>query len=242
MNPAERDAVGAFLGPLLDALERITWVQRHLHPPAASRLAAALEPGPGELTAALTSLRAHAWPDDLGFVRDRLVAVAQQTLDLLGAFVEAARSPGDAMGLYRALRRLAGIQEALYPLAPVLSPVSRWFLEPARREDDALVAALREAARREDDPRVGVLHADHERGRRGGFSLYVPELLDLRSARPLVVALHGGHGHGRDFLWSWLREARSRGALVLAPTSRDRTWSIMGGLDVDAEPLRGMVE
>jgi dienelactone hydrolase len=29
--------------------------------------------------------------------------------------------------------------------------------------------------------------------------------------------------------------------LVLAPTARDRTWSIMGGPDVDAEPLREMV-
>jgi len=29
--------------------------------------------------------------------------------------------------------------------------------------------------------------------------------------------------------------------LVLAPTSRDRTWSIMGGEDVDAEALREMV-
>ena len=58
---------------------------------------------------------------------------------------------------------------------------------------------------------------------------------------PLVVALHGGTGHGRDFLWSWLREGRSRGVLVLTPTSRERTWSIMGGHDVDAEPLREMV-
>jgi phospholipase/carboxylesterase len=58
---------------------------------------------------------------------------------------------------------------------------------------------------------------------------------------PLVVALHGGHGHGRDFLWSWLREARARGALVLAPTSRERTWSIMDGEDVDAGALREMV-
>jgi phospholipase/carboxylesterase len=30
--------------------------------------------------------------------------------------------------------------------------------------------------------------------------------------------------------------------LVLAPTSRDRTWSIMGSEDVDAESLRLMVE
>ena len=29
---------------------------------------------------------------------------------------------------------------------------------------------------------------------------------------------------------------------MLSPTSRDRTWSIMGGDDVDAEPLRQMVE
>jgi phospholipase/carboxylesterase len=58
---------------------------------------------------------------------------------------------------------------------------------------------------------------------------------------PLVVALHGGHGHGRDFLWSWLRDARSREVLLLSPTSQDRTWSIMGQ-ELDAEPLRHMIE
>ncbi|MCI0549035.1 MAG: phospholipase, partial [Candidatus Rokubacteria bacterium] len=97
-------------------------------------------------------------------------------------------------------------------------------------------AALRE------DVRAGVLHAANDRGTRGGLSLYVPEPWDGRTPMPLVVALHGGHGHGRDFLWSWLREARSRGVLVLAPTSRDRTWSIMGTGDVDADTLRQGVE
>ena len=79
-------------------------------------------------------------------------------------------------------------------------------------------------------------------GRRGGFSLYVPEATDARTPMPLVVALHGGSGHGRDFLWSWLADARSRQMLLLSPTARDRTWSIMGGEDVDAEPLAQMVE
>jgi phospholipase/carboxylesterase len=87
---------------------------------------------------------------------------------------------------------------------------------------------------------VGVLHADNEREERGGCSLYVPETWDGRTPMPLVVALHGGHGHGRDFLWTWLRDAAQRGALVLAPTSLDRTWSLMGE-DVDAEPLHGIV-
>src|SRR5262249_6331316 len=81
----------------------------------------------------------------------------------------------------------------------------------------------------------------NERNQRGGFSLYVPEQWDRDTSMPLVVALHGGHGHGRDFLWSWLTEARSRGVLLLSPTSRDRTWSIMGGEDIDAESLREMV-
>jgi phospholipase/carboxylesterase len=87
-----------------------------------------------------------------------------------------------------------------------------------------------------------VLHAENERDARGGFSLYVPETWDGRASMPLVVALHGGHGHGRDFLWIWLREARGRDVLVLSPTSSERTWSIMGGEDVDGERLHGMVE
>jgi phospholipase/carboxylesterase len=124
----------------------------------------------------------------------------------------------------------------------VFDSLSRWFLEPSRRDDDALVARLRAAALSDDDRQVGVLHASNEREDRGGFSLYVPEQSDGQRPMPLVVALHGGHGHGRDFLWAWLREARSREVLVLSPTSRDRTWSIMGGDDVDAGPLRAMVE
>src|SRR5207249_5959230 len=182
------------------------------------------------------------WPEDLRFMRERLIDVGRQTVDLVTAFVDAARSPDNPIDLYRALRRFARIQEALYPLAPALEPVSRWFLEPPRRGDDALVERLRAAALRDDETRWDVLHASNEREVRGGFSLYVPEAPDGQAPMPLVVALHGGHGHGRDFLWSWLREARGRGVLVLAPTSRDRTWSIMGGEDVDAPLLQEMVE
>src|SRR5262245_37436163 len=227
------DATGALLSPLLAALERVGWVQRHLYPPVAGRLAEALTPDAEAVGEPLAALEALACPEEIRFMRDRVVEAARETVDLARAFAEAAASPGDSIGLYRALRRFARVQEALYPLAPVLEPLSRWFLDPARRGDDALVARLRDAALREDGARAGVLHADNDRGRRGGFSLYVSESWSAEPAMPPVVALLGGSGHGRDFLWSWLRDVRAREMLLLSPTSRDRTWSIMGGEDVD---------
>ena len=235
------EAMDSLLSPLLGTLERVTWVQRHLFPPLADRLASELAPRAALLSAPLRALEAGEWPAPSRFLRDRLVDVTRQTLTLVDAFVAAARTPEDPIGLYRALRRFAPLQEALYPLAPVLEPVSRWFLEPGRRNDDDQVERLRAGTLREDEPRVGVLHAHNGRDARGGFSLYVPESWDGRTPRPLVVALHGGTGHGRDFLWSWLREARSREVLLLAPTSQDRTWSIMGE-ELDAEPLRQMID
>ncbi len=47
------------------------------------------------------------------------------------------------------------------------------------------------------------------------------------------MALHGGSGNGRGFLWSWLREARSHGAILVAPTATGTapaktTWALMG--------------
>jgi len=122
----------------------------------------------------------------------------------------------------------------LYPLRVVLPPVALFFLEPPAR---SRVAEL------EPDPaaaRVGIRHLGDEPGGRGGFSLYVPESYDPAQPLPLVVALHGGSGSGRDFLWTWLREARSRRFLLLSPTSRGSTWSLLEP-DVDHEALLSMV-
>jgi phospholipase/carboxylesterase len=240
VSPAVAETTDALLGPLLSALDRVEWAQRQLFPPRAPELAERLGPAAERLTEPLAALEAAPWPDDLRLLRERLAQAARQAIELIEAFAGAARS-GEPIELYRALRRFAPLQEALFPLGPVLEPVSRWFLEPARRGDDVLVRRLRDAALREDAARFGVLHARNDRGGRGGLSLYVPEAWDAVTPAPLIVALHGGSGHGRDFLWSWLREARSRGMLLLSPTALERTWSIMGGEDVDAPRLRAAV-
>jgi len=51
----------------------------------------------------------------------------------------------------------------------------------------------------------------------------VPEYYTPDRAWPLVMALHGGSGNGRGFLWSWLRDARSHGAILVAPTATGGT-------------------
>src|SRR5262249_25925657 len=168
-------AIGALLQPLVETMERVSWVQRHLLPPLASRLADELAPGADEIAGPLEAAEGLDWPDDLRFMRDRLVDVSRQTVELVTSFAAAARSPDNPIDLYRALRRFARVQETLYPLAPAFEPVSRWFLEPERRDDDALVARLREGALRDDEVRVGVLHASNERDARGGVSVYLPE-------------------------------------------------------------------
>ena len=240
MPGAVVDVIDAFVPPLLGTLDRVEWVQRRLFPSLAPQLADELAPDRDVVAARLHALQVAPWPEDFGSLRERLVDVGRRTVDLVTAFVEAARGTGHPIETYRALRPFAALQETLYPLAGLFEPVGRWFLEPARREDDEVLARVN-APFYTDGLQRGVLHAGNERDRRGGFSLYVPEWCDGHTAMPLVVALHGGHGHGRDFLWAWLRDARSRGAIVLAPTSRDRTWSIMSREDVDAAGIHAMV-
>jgi phospholipase/carboxylesterase len=47
--------------------------------------------------------------------------------------------------------------------------------------------------------------------------------------------------NGRGFLWSWLRDARSRGAILIAPTATGRTWALMGE-DADTPNLARILD
>jgi phospholipase/carboxylesterase len=139
--------------------------------------------------------------------------------------------------VFRALRHAPRAQEALYPLAQKFPPVSDFFVDPALRDDSALKARLERPA----PENTGVFHDHDEPGSRGGFSLYVPEYYTADRAWPLVMALHGGSGNGRNFLWSWLRDARSFGAILVAPTATGPTWALMGD-DTDTPNLKRVLE
>ena len=243
VSPAVAETTDALLAALLGALDRVEWAQRHLFPPRALELADRLAPHAELLAGPLGALEAAPWPEDLRLLRERLAQVTRQAIELIGAFASAAQS-GEPIGLYRALRRLAPLQEALYPLAPVLDPVSRWFLEPGRRGDDVLVRRLRDAALRDDGARVGVLHArndyvSHGGGSRGGFSLYVPETWEASGPpAPLVWPCTGaaataatscGPGCGRRARAACSCSRRPRSS-ARGPSWAGRTWTRHGSM------------
>jgi phospholipase/carboxylesterase len=222
MSEAVVDDIVAVLPPLLQSLESLSFIARHLNPPDFDRV---META-GCPDQALREVRPRLadWPDEFAGIKAAIEVAADAALAAYDGLRAVQNGKGDLFAVFRALRYAPRAQEALYPLAAKLPPVSSFFVDPALREDADLVARLAGPA----NENTGILHDHNEPGSRGGFSLYVPEYYTPERAWPLVMALHGGSGNGRSFMWSWLRDARSHGVIVVAPTATGSTWALMG--------------
>ena len=253
MSEAVVDDIVAVLPPLLQSLEALGFIARHLNPPDFGRVMEAA----GTPDHALQSVRPRLadWPEEFVSVQTALETASDAALAAFKGLRAVQGGNGDLIAVFRALRYAPRAQEALYPLAGKFPPVSEFFVDPARRDDADLLARLAEPA----NPNTGIIHDHNEPGSRGGFSLYVPEYYTPDRAWPLVMALHGGSGDGRGFLWSWLRDARSHGAILVAPTatgntsnnksassskstfSKKTTWALMGE-DTDTPNLARILD
>ena len=210
---------------ILRSLHALEFASRHLAPATLPQLVEALRGRDDDLGPALAASRALAWPDRLAPARACLETAAEAAAEGIAGLLAAPEATQPIVAAYRALRSYARAADSLYPMAAHLKPVSQFFLEEAARSDAALAAKL--AAVDPVRERVGTMHVGGPAGTRGAFSLYVPEYYDAAQDWPLVVALHGGSGNGGAFLWSWVREARTRGLIVIAPTASGSTWSLM---------------
>jgi phospholipase/carboxylesterase len=235
MSEAVVDDIMAVLPPLLQSLEALGFIARHLNPPDFDAVMAAA----GTPDRALQSVRPQlaGWPEPFAGLQKSLQDASDQALAAFEELRAVQHGQGDLIAVFRALRRAARAQEALYPLAARLPPVSDFFLDPELRDDAGLKTRLAKPA----GENTGIMHERHEPGSRGGFSLYVPEYYTPERAWPLVTALHGGSGNGRDFLWSWVRDGRSRGAIVVAPTATRNSWALMGE-DIDTPNLARILD
>lgn len=131
--------------------------------------------------------------------------------------------------------RLALVEalEILYAERGQLPVVSRYWRGDTPRPPEPAPAAHPAAP-------TGIIHqaatASHH-----DYSLFVPDQLAADEPRPLIVALHGGYGRGREYLWTWIRPALQAGYMVLAPKSVGVTWSIVQP-HVDAASVTGALE
>lgn len=216
---------------LLGAMEAMSQSSRAWHPDSAAIIVESLLTWHSTVASALQRFTGAEAGTVAVPLRAACVAAAATLLEAFDALETT--DPAEANRLLRA-NVLA--QELLYPAAAQHIAISRFFLPPQFQGSDALVDQLR-------DPMAGtgVAHFANDRDQRGGFSLYVPEAIEIGTRLPLVIALHGGSGHGHDFVWTWLKSARARGAMVLSPTSVGRTWALQTP-DVDSQNIAAMLE
>lgn len=241
MEPAPNapEALSAVLQSVLKAYEVLSLIARHFHPLQFSRLMGEIGQPDVELQATLET-HGQALASITG-VNDVLLAASSEALAAFAVLRRLQEGSGELTDAFHAFRHVPRGLEALYALAAVLPPVSRFFLDPKLRSDAHLQALVARAPTHEQ---VGIMHyatSEDGEGERGGFWIYVPEYYTPDRAWPLVMALHGGSGSGRQFLWSWLRDARSRGAILVAPSSLGQTWALSGP-DEDSANLNRMVE
>ncbi len=212
------------LSRLLDAFGGIS---DRLDPSKLSENASLLKPLSEDLKKSLSDLES-----EVSLKKDTVESVlsmaASQALQGAARFETAGTGSQAIFKAYQSFRPVSRSEEILYSLAGRFEEISRFFLHPSEKENRELLDRFINQHLKTEETKIpyGISDMDNGRGRRGGYTLYVPEYYTENRSWPLIISLHGGSGHGADFFWSWLRDARSFGFILASPTSLDRTWSL----------------
>ena len=179
------------------------------------------EVAPDGFDGLIAGLGRTAPPDSMLRFYDAFTAAIRHLGNASQTFLNASESsyPLAGIDMRRALCRGLNLLYGIRAQTPNLQEY--WLLPDALAERDRLETSSPDA-----DAAVGVIHR-RRASPRADYSLYVPESYTPGRSWPLIVCLHGAYGRGDHFIWSWLRPAKSRGYILLAPKSLDVTWSIL---------------
>lgn len=240
LQPLPVELAGLWAG-VADVLTVFGEIQDRLDPPRipefADRLLKPVAELERQIQRAVDQLSAVSLPDDAP--ANLMIRAGTQLLQANSRMQGARRGPHEILKAFQSLLPISRAHDLLFRLAVDSASqagyveISAFYLTPALRDGHLLAApaagtrqsAVESNGASAESPR-GLRHYANQRGQRGGYSLFVPESYTSDRKWPLIVALHGGSGHGANFLWSWLRDARACGCLLASATSRDRTWSL----------------
>ena len=161
---------------------------------------------------------ATAPPDEMKALHERVCAAVNE-LDRACSFFLSPPNQQWSLAFLHSRRAFCRGLYALYDLRGELPLLESHFLLPgavAPVHDDKV--SSRNAA-------TGFIQREKTTAH-GEYTLYVPEDYTPSRPWPLIVCLHGGYGEGSEYIWTWLRPARSRGYILLSPKSLGPTWDM----------------
>ena len=114
------DAISSVLPPILNALDVLAQVGRHLHPPNLGEVNDALSGHVEALRDGLERFRETEFPDHFGGFKDCVWRAGKHVVAAFEGLAAAAEDPNGATRAYRAMREQTRAVEALYPVANML--------------------------------------------------------------------------------------------------------------------------
>jgi phospholipase/carboxylesterase len=170
-------------------------------------------------------------PAELQDFHERFVASAGELHKAFDLFMTEP-GPNWTVSFLYSRRSLCHALYSLYELQAHLPAVSRYFVmqdsvKPAEPISNGKLVA-------------GFIHRERN-DQRSDYSMYVPESYQADRRWPLIICLHGGYGEGYEYIWTWLRPARSRGYILLSPKSLDVTWTMTPN-SIDTRSILKMLE
>ena len=206
---------------LLRFLQTFESIQENMHVGNIEASQSRLEEVAGDILSTLQDELAQlSPPESLEQFHPAFTAAVRHCNNATEAFLKPVGNDFSVASLY-SRRSLCRAMNRLYEIRAYLPTLQRyWLLPEALPNRDALETTSPDA-----DAPVGVIH--NKRRDSADYSLYVPENYTPQRSWPLIICLHGAHGRGDEYIWSWLRAAKSKGYLLLSPKSVDVTWSVL---------------